>query len=296
MNLRKLKYFVAVAEVQSFTRAAEQLCIAQPALSKHIKELEEALDTPLFVRHSRPLALTDAGVFFLERCRYILSVLEETRAMTQKIGKLQKTFTIGFVASSLYTALPEVIRTIKQEFQDVEIRLQEMNTMLQIGALKSGTIDIGFGRLQLHDPGVHSEVLYQEPLLLAVPKNSPPLLSEPGAVRLVDIAAARLILFPAEPRPSFADVVLNVFKSVGLAPKHCVETRELQLALGLVAAGEGVCIVPASFAQLQRADISYLPLAEPEAAAPVVMNIRAMDNSPAICRIGEIAHHIYQSC
>lgn len=292
ISFRKLKYFVVLADSKSFTRAAETLCIAQPALSKHIKELEEEVGSRLIVRNSRPLVLTAAGQFFYEKSKAMLLELEETMMMTKKIGGVNKTLTVGFVASSLYTALPTVIKQIK-DLVGIEVHLVEMNTMSQIAALKAGTLDIGFGRLQLHDVSVESEVLYEEGLHVAVPKDFAHLTQRGDDIRLVDLVDLPLIIFPEIPRPSFMDIVLQVFQSVGLTPKNIIPIRELQLALGLVAAGEGVCIVPSSFERLQRSDIAYIPLKEVTAKVHIVMNTRAHDHSPIIQQIKTIAKNVY---
>ncbi len=297
LNLRKLKYFVTLVEKKSFTKAAETLRIAQPALSKHIKELEDFLEVELIVRNSRPMELTDAGDFFYGKSKSLLVAATEAVVMTKKIGGMDKdkVVTIAFVASSLYTALPTVFKTIKEELQDVDIHLQEMTTMAQIAGLKAGTIDVGFGRLQLHDASVSSEVLFEEGLYVAIPNHMTELLDKEEGIRLVDLIEVPLIVFPEHPRPSFADIVLRVFQSVGLKPQKVIQTRELQLALGLVAAGEGVCIVPASFEKLQRSDITYLPLTEAAAKVHVVMNTRAFDKSPIVQQIKDIAKSVYRA-
>ncbi|MDY3330360.1 MAG: LysR family transcriptional regulator [Pelistega sp.] len=296
LNLRKIKYFVTLSQHKSFTKAAEELHIAQPALSKHIKELEDFLGVELIVRNSRPLELTEAGVFFYGKSKSLLAAADEAVLMTRKIGGINKdkSMAIAFVASSLYTALPTVLKRIKEEMQGVEIHLQEMNTMAQIADLKAGRLDVGFGRLQLHDASVTSEVLYEEGLYVAVPNQMQELINR-ESIRLVDLVDVPLIVFPEQPRPSFVDIVLRVFQSVGLKPNHVIPTRELQLALGLVAAGEGVCIVPASFEKLQRSDITYIPLPEAAAKVQIVMNTRAADNSLAVQQIREIAKEVYQT-
>jgi DNA-binding transcriptional LysR family regulator len=139
MELRHLRYFVCVATERSFSRASELLHVAQPPLSRQIQQLEEELGTQLLHR-GRPITLTEPGRYFFEQARTILQRIDEMRTMTQRIGKGErKQFGIGFVASTLYDSLPELIRRFRITMPDVEVALSEMTTLEQTVALKEGS-------------------------------------------------------------------------------------------------------------------------------------------------------------
>lgn len=294
MELRHLRYFVAVAEEKNFTRAAERLCIAQPPLSRQIQQLEEELGVTLFARGSRPLKLTEAGCFFYAHAQQLLAKTAELKSMTQRVGQIERTMSIGFVASTLYGMLPKIIRRFRSEYNSIELTLHEMTTMEQIKALKEGVIDVGFGRIKHEDPNVRRIVLREEQLMVAVPTGHP--LTQLGApLSLKDLVSENLIIFPKAPRPSFADQVLEAFRDRALSPEKVLEVRELQIALGLIAAGEGIAIVPSSLHGLQRSDVSYLELNERNAVSPIIMSVRMMDQSEDLKSLLALIYNLYDA-
>ena len=148
-ELRHLKYFVMVAEEKNFTRAAERLFIAQPPLSRQIKQLEDELGAELFERGSRPLALTETGKFFYAHAQQLLSHAAEIKAMTKRVSQINRTLSIGYVASTLYGKLPKIIRLYRYEYNAVDLQLHEMTTVEQIKALKEGVIDVGLSLIHI---------------------------------------------------------------------------------------------------------------------------------------------------
>ena len=250
MELRHLRYFVAVVEEQSFTKAAEKLYIAQPPLSRQIQNLEGELGIALFERGSRPLKTTEAGQFFYQHAVKLLSNAEEVKSMTKRIGLIEKTVTMGFVGSLLYGLLPKIVYMFRQQQPHLKIELIEMSTKDQIQALKEGRIDVGFGRLRISDPAIRRVLLREEPLMLAV-HISHHLATDSKGTYFADIEDENLFLYPSHPKPNFSTQVRHLFSEHGLDPKNLKEVREIQLALGLVAAGEGVCIVPESAKTIQ---------------------------------------------
>lgn len=292
MDLRHLRYFVVVAEEGNITRAAERLHIAQPPLSRQIQQLEEELGVPLLVRGSRPLTLTEAGQFFYAHARQLLSQTRELEAMTRRIGTIERKLSIGFVGSTLYGMLPKVIRRFRSEQSTTELTLHEMTSMEQISALKEGKIDVGFGRIRHEDPNVRRIVLREERLVAALPSGHA--LTDRPVISLLDLVDDTLIVFPKAPRPSFADQILASFHDRGLEPKKVYEARELQVAIGLVAAGEGVAIVPASVQGLKREDVCYLPLQDHNMVSPIILSTRLLDESREIKLLIEMIIRIYE--
>ncbi|WP_213875758.1 LysR substrate-binding domain-containing protein [Pseudomonas sp. dw_358] len=278
MELRHLRYFRVLAQTLNFTRAAEQLNIAQPPLSRQIQQLEEELGVALLER-TRPLRLTEAGRFFHEHSSQLLAQLGRVCEDTRRVAAGSKRWLgIGFAPSTLYGALPDLIRSLRS-LGDVELGLSELITLQQIEALKSGRIDIGFGRLLFDDTAIIQKVLREDPLVAALPTGHP-LLAAPATLQ--QLAAEPFVLYPGSPRPSYADHVLGVFAKVGLNIQVVQTVNELQTAIGLVAAGIGITLVPASVQRLHRDDIGYTPLLDSSATSPIVVSYRAGDGSPAL--------------
>ncbi len=281
MDLRQLRYFVAVAAERNFNKAAERLNMAQPPLSRSIQQLEAEVGADLIDRSARPLALTPIGQLFHIQAMQILQRVEDMRGMMRSaLATEKRRFRIGFVASTIYARLPALIREYRAEFPDVELTLIESVTLDQIAALKDGRIDIGFGRVRFEDPGVRRTILRNEPLIAAVPLSSE-IGQDGNPVKLCRLAEEKLIIYPSQPRPSYADDVLSLFHDNGLEPRLTYDARELQIALGLVAAEEGVAIIPESVRRARPDDLRYVDLVEP-AASPIIMSHRVGDFSPEV--------------
>lgn len=292
MDLRQLRYFVAVAQARNFSRAAELLHMAQPPLSRQIQQLEAGLGVALLIRGSRPLRLTDAGRMFYEEARQVLARVEQMQDAARRIGRSErKTLSVGFVASTLYGDLPEVLRHLRQSHPELDIRLVEMMSGEQVEALKDGRIDIGFGRIRSRDPAVERLVLREERLVLAMPTDHPLAVSSaplaPNA-----LAGKRLIVYPSRPRPSFADHVLSLLADHGAHPSEVQEVLELQTALGLVASQAGLCMVPAS-ARTIRPDLHYRLIDDERATSPVILSHRRNDATGAVDAIMEAVRTTY---
>ncbi len=293
MESRQLRYFVTVARERNFTRAAEKLHIAQPPLSRQIRQLEEECGVALFDRASRPLALTDAGRLIFEQAVQILDRLEEIKALAGRLRQAELTrFAIGFVPSTLYGYLPEVIRAFRAARPGVDLTLLEMTSLEQIAALKEGRIDVGFGRIPFEDPALERTLLRNERLAVALAPGHR-LAAQAGALRLEDLAGETLVVYPKAPRPSYADQVLALFRDRGIRLHAAHEVAQLQTALGLVAAESGVCIVPASVERLRRDNVVYRPLEAP-AASPVLLSTRKGRRSAEVVLLLRLIKEIYR--
>lgn len=284
MELRHLRYFEVLATTLNFTRAAEQLHISQPPLSRQIQQLEEELGVALIDRTARPLALTRAGAFFYEQAAQILARVQELSVATRRLGKGQRRWIgVGFVPSMLYGLLPDVVHRFMAENPDVDVNLSELTTIQQVEALRAGRIDVGFGRLNLEGEDMDYTLIHQEPLVTALPAGSP--LAKARQVKLADLGKQTMILYPAYPRPSFADQVLAQFRAREIPVTRSFETNGLQTAVGLVAAGVGVTVVPSSVQRLQRDDVVYRKISDSRLVSPVLMVTRAGDPSPDLARL-----------
>ncbi|MGJ7918723.1 LysR family transcriptional regulator [Massilia sp. LXY-6] len=292
MELRHLRYFVAVAEERNFTRAAERLHIAQPPLSRQMQQLEETLGVVLIEKGSRPLRLTEAGQFFLAHAKPLLEQVRDLKSMTQRVGKLERTLTAGFVASTLYGLLPDIIRRYRERHPEVEVTLHEMTTVEQLKALKEGRIDVGFGRLKSEDPSIRRILLRDERMVVALSPGHRLSEKEEG-VKLMELIHEPLLVYPKSPRPSFADQVLAAFSTAHLTPDHVTEVRELQIAMGLVAAGQGISIVPESVQGMHQRNVLYRPIQDKHAFSPILFSVRHMDRSPELQNMLAAVYSVY---
>lgn len=292
MDLRQLRYFVAVAKERNFTRAADQLHIAQPPLSRQIQLLEEELGVELIIRSSRPVRLTEAGRVFYEQALQILGRVEQMKEATRRVGLNQNSvLSIGFVASTLYGELPALVRKLRHEAPGTDIQLLEMMSVNQLPALKEGRIDIGLGRLRHNDPHIRCTVLREERLVVAIPQGAP-LSRASTPLSTQALTDQKIIVYPREPRPSYADQVLGMLLHHDVQPQEVHEVSDIQSALGLVAAESGVCIVPSS-ARTLRSDLHYRLLEVERATSPVVLNHRAGDESATVLQVKRLLRELY---
>lgn len=279
MELRHLRYFLAVARERSFTRAADILGVAQPPLSRQIRDLEQELGAELIERDSRPLQLTGPGRLLFEQAKQILDAVEQTTTLIRRYAAQERRrFVIGCVGSTIYGVVPAMIVRFRTAVPDIDLGLVEMNTIEQIAALKEGRIDIGIGRLRITESGIRRQVIAEERLVVALPAGNP-LASGEEPLPLADLAGQTLIVYPRPMRPSYADQVLSIFHDRGLQPALIQEVQELQTALGLVAAHAGICLVPGSVQRLRRDDVVYRPLAETTITSPIIISWREADAS-----------------
>ncbi|HUD28429.1 MAG TPA: LysR family transcriptional regulator [Novosphingobium sp.] len=293
MDLRLFRYFVAVADEGNFNRAAERLHIAQPPLSRAIQQLEAHVGAPLLDRTTRPLRLTEVGKLLYAQALQVLTRMDDVEAMVKAAAvSKRRQLVIGFVASTIYARLPELIREFRKAAQNVELVMVESTTLEQITALKEGRIDVGFGRIRLDDPAVRRIILRNEKLIAAFPVDHP-LAQLEGPVSLRELAGEPQILYPRNPRPSYADQVISLFRDHAVEPRIVHEARELQIAIGLVAAEEGMAIVPESVRRARSHDVAYRELVEP-ATSPIIMSHRPGDRSPELALMAQVIARKYE--
>jgi len=292
MDMRLLRYFVAVAEEGNFNRAAERLHIAQPPLSRAIQQLEAHVGAPLLDRSSRPLRLTAVGRLLHAQALQMLARMEDVETMVKAAAtSRRRRLIIGFVASTIYARLPELIREFRKVAQNVELVMVEATTLDQIAALKDGRIDVGFGRIRFEDPAVRRIILRNEKLIAAFPMDHP-LATSDEPISLRELAEEPQILYPRAPRPSYADQVISLFRDHSIEPRVVHEARELQIAIGLVAAQEGMAIVPESVRRARSHDVAFRELVEP-ATSPIIMSHRPGDHSPELALMTAVVARKY---
>jgi DNA-binding transcriptional LysR family regulator len=281
VELRQLRYFVAVAEELHFGRAAERLRIAQPALSRQIQGLERELFVQLLFRNRRKVQITPAGQVFLDRARLILSRAEDAVLAAQRTNSgVSGSLNLGFVGSATYDTLPAVLRAFRQIAPQVELTLSEMNVHSQLEALLEKRIDIGLLRLPAKTEGLVFRTIAREPLLVALPSSHR--LAGAPAMRLSALAEEPFLLYPDHPRPSWTEYVIGLCQQAGFRPIIAQRTVEIQTTLSLVAAGIGVSIVPRCVGNVMRKDVVFRSLAGLRARTELLAAHREKDPSPVV--------------
>ena len=310
MDLKQLNAFVAIAELRSFSAAAKATGLSQPSLSRQLKQLETDMEVMLVDRYHRPLQLTEAGQFFYDKVSAVLTELNTITSMTKRLVAPSTALNIGFVPSVLYGHLPEIIASLKQQNPDIDVNLKDISAYQQIEALKAGEIDIGFGRFAYQDVWIQQILLRHERYLVALPKAHP--LAHTQDQRLLDLANNRLILYHQthlpvstavasmpiakngrsdNESPPITEPLLHLFAQYGITPLMTTEVSDLQVALGLVAAGEGITLVPASLKTVRTEQISYQRLIHENATSPIYLHTLKDVVHP---NIPNLLHAIYQ--
>ena len=281
MELRHLRYFIAVAEELHFGRAAAKLFIAQPPLSQQIQQLEKELGFPLFTRTSRNVELTYAGRIFLEEARETIAGIEKAvadarRASQGEVGRLS----IGFVGTATFSVLPEALRRYREQYPEVSLRLRELVSARQAQALRERRIQVGFARPELTAPDIICEPLITEPFVAALPMRHR--LAKEPEIAISDLAHDEFILFPRLPRPSYGDLLIRLCQDSGFQPNIVQEAAEIQTAISLVAGGLGVTLLPASAVNVHRQGVVFAALRSPAPVSSLSLVYRSGDDTPAL--------------
>jgi DNA-binding transcriptional LysR family regulator len=280
MELRQLRYFVAVAEELHFGRAAARLHMSQPPLSAQVRALEHEIGVQLLERSTRRTALTPAGELFYRRAREILSAAdsaeEEAReADAGRRGRLR----IGFVGSANFTVLPLAIRSFRQHRPKVEVWLDALTSNEQVAALHAGTLDVGLIRLPALGTGLHLETILNEAMVAVVPDNH--ILATRASIRVEDLIGEPLVLFPFQPMSGFVSQILELFASLEATPNIVQQAIHHDTILGLVAADLGLSILPASETHGGAPGVRFVPL-DPSPRSELAIATRPDGASPAI--------------
>jgi DNA-binding transcriptional LysR family regulator len=288
MELWHLKYFIAVAEEGHITRAAERLGMQQPPLSQRIKAIEQELDVQLFHRRPRGVELTDAGRAFLNNARTILAQLDHTVETTRRIARGEEgRISIGIVpASPFHPFVPRAIRTFREAYPQVSVRLEERLGGELLDLLRSEQIDVAFTRTPYaNQEGLVANRLLEEPMLVALP--SAHALARNGAKResalsLKHLAQETFILY-GPPGTGLREVTTAACRAAGFSPRAGQEAPRIASALALVAVGLGISLVPASLRHLYVDGVVYRSLRRPiQPKAPLDLSSRRGDSSVVV--------------
>lgn len=245
MELRHLRSFLAVAEALSFVRASERLHLSQPALTAQIQQLEEELGLLLFIRNKRSVRLSDAGVVFVDEARETLAraakAIERVRkASLGEIGQLR----IGFVSSAALEIVPKIVVAFQTRYPLVELDLINLRSSTQLEQLSANGLDVGFVRLPVNYKGLDFLPIHKEPFVVVLPVHHG--LATKSKFSLGDLREERFVAYGRKWAPGFFDQIVSLCSAAGFTPNIVQETGEMYTAIALVAAGQGVAILPRS--------------------------------------------------
>lgn len=281
LELRHLRYFVAVVEQRSFRGAALRLHVSQPPLTRQVQQLEDALGVQLLVRKARGVEPTDAGQAFFEEARNILMLTEQAARHARLAGEGQLgRLDVGVFGSAVFDTIPRIIQRFRQQYPRVEVALHNLDRAGQVRALRERRITVGFNRFFDDEPDLRWEVIQTERLYVALHHGHA--LAGQASVALTDLSGEMLVLYPRSPRPSFIEQVLRLFNRRGVVPRQLNEVDDVVTAVALVASGFGVAPVPESACNLRLPGVAYVPLREEDRASMDLCVIHRRDDTSAL--------------
>ncbi|MDF9619483.1 LysR family transcriptional regulator [Pseudomonas entomophila] len=290
IDLRRLRYFLAVADELHFGRAASRLHIAQPPLTRQISALEAELGFRLFDRSTRNVTLTSEGLHFLPYARAVLEQVDLTAAITGKLAAGSAGhLAVGYASSiALSDVFSHTIQAFCSAYPDVQLTVEEGASSTQWSQIVEGRLDIGMSRMQppADDTQVQAICLGNEPLVAAIASDSP--LARQSQVTLAELGAYPLIAFPTDYGSGLNEIIQTLYRRNGLTPRPAPTGKQITSIIALVAAGRGVAVVPQCTRTLVRSGVTYLPLDEPGATVPLLVLTRRHERSPLVRAFVEV--------
>ena len=284
MELRHLRYFVAVAEELHFGHAAERLHMTQPPLSQQIQALEDELGVQLLARTKRKVELTPAGAMFLDEARLTLKQADRAQRIAIEAARgVRGRVRVGFVTSASFSILPSVVRRFRRENALIDLELFEMTPSQQLHALEHKEIDIGILRPPVDDTCLQMDTVLEEPLVLALPSDHR--MADQKTVELKSLAEEAFVLFPRQHGPGIYDVIMKACHDVGFTPQVSYSPDKMQTLLTYVASGLGISLVPQSLSGFHRDSIVYRPIREKGYRVELAILQRRDDHNAALQKL-----------
>ncbi len=282
MELRHLRYFLAVADELNFTRAAARLGIAQPPLSQQIKRLEGELGTRLFDRSQRHVSLTEAGKVFDASARRVMAQVERGADAARRAGRGEEgRLDIGFAGSAAYTSLPSVLRSFIRKYPAVSLTLHEQRTPVQVELLLAERIDIGIVRsAKMPDDRLAARVLLEEEFVVALPKTHSK--ARQPVIELRSLESESFVLYPRDDGPGLYRDVVGICQQAGFHPRHVQHASQITTILAFVASGLGVALLPKSIGSIRWPGVTFRPLSNVRSRSIVALAWRRDSADPAV--------------
>ncbi|MHC8300419.1 LysR family transcriptional regulator [Pseudomonas sp. ZS1P83] len=290
IDLRRLRYFLIVSDELHFGRAAARLHIAQPPLTRQISALEAQLSFRLFDRSTRNVTLTSEGRYFLPYARAVLEQVDLTASITSKLAAGSAGhLAVGYASSiALSDIFSQTIQAFCSAYPEVQLTVEEGASSTQWSQLIEGRLDIGMSRMQppAEDAEIQAICLDNEPLVAAIASDSP--LARQEQVTLAELSAYPLIAFPTDYGSGLNEIIEALYRRQALTPLPAPKGKQITSIIALVAAGRGVAVVPQCTQTLVKRGVTYRPLAEPGATAPLLVLTRKRERSPLVKAFVEI--------
>jgi DNA-binding transcriptional LysR family regulator len=281
MELRHLRYFLVVAEELHFGRAAARLHITQPPLSQQIRQLEDELGVPLFQRTKRRVQLTDAGRAFREAAQQMLDQAAQAVRTAQRVHRGEiGPLTVGFVGSAMAGRFSEILLAFRTCFPEVALTLQELTTAQQVEALRQRRIDIGVLRPPIGEEDFAFETIDRESFVVVLPKTHP--LAAQQRIPLRALAQETVVMVPRVLWPGMEDDIVEFCQRAGCYPQRLSGATQTLTVIGLVAAGMGLSLVPASMQTVRWKGIVYRPVQERTPLADLTVAWRRDETSAVV--------------
>lgn len=290
VELRHLRYFVALSEELHFGRAARRLNISQPPLSLQIRQLEEELGVALFSRKRR-VELTPAGQEFLKYVKGALQQIQQGARSAQRVERGERgQLNVGFISSMASTYMPWLLRVFRDRFPDVELVLNEGDTWTQFRGLLEGRLSVGIVRGPVNAPGLVATSVLTEPLIVALPAGHPQ--ARNRRVRVAALAADPFVMVPRQIGPLHEESMRLCHKA-GFSPRVAQEALQLHIVVSLVSARVGVALIPASTQLLPIEGVVFRPLSGSDASVQIAVASRANDRTPVVREFTEVARQVF---
>ena len=281
LELRHFKYFLAVAEELHYRKAAEKLFISQPGLSRQIKQMEEVLETPLFIRDKKKVSLTAAGTYLKGEVEFILNHLESTQKQLKSIGEGNLgEVRIGFLGSAMQQVIPKLLLQLKKSSSGIKTSLEELSNRAQVEAILKDKLDMGFVRLARVPSGLQIAPVFEDTFSIALPENHH--LTDRNFKNMGQLGDEDFILFSQEYSPLYFDTVMSICEDAGFSPKVSHKSVHAQTIFKLVENSLGIAIVPTSLQYGFQMDVKFIELKKISQKATLSVIWKPDNRNPAL--------------
>ncbi len=287
LELRHIKYFLAVAEELHFRKAADRLFISQPGLSRQIKQMETELGVQLFERHNRKVSLTQAGVYLKYEYQSIIKSLDKVQKHAQLLHKGKEgELKIGYIGSAMHKIIPTFLLAIKKVYPNIHINLQEMDNQAQTSGILDHNIDIGFVRMDRVLRGVEIRPIFEETFSLVLPKSHP--INKNNFKDLSQLKDEPFIMFDSSYSPSYYEKVMQIFDEAGFSPIISHNSVKANTIYRLIENNLGGAIVPTSLKEGYDLNIKFIELNKIEHRTTLQLVWSKANPNPVLANVLEL--------
>ena len=284
MELRHFKYFLAVAEELHYRKAAERLFISQPGLSRQIKQLEQLLGVPLFVRDKRKVSLTPAGAYLKGEMEFVMNHIELTKKhLTMMSEGEEGELRIGFLGSAMQNVIPELLVKMDEEYPQIHTSLEEMSNIAQVNAIEKDQLDIGFVRLATAPQGMNMKPIFKDSFSVVLPKGHA--LNSRNFENVKQLEEENFILFSSDYSPFYYDKIMSICEDQGFSPRVSHKSVHAQTIFRLVENNLGVAIIPTTLKHGFNLDVKFIELKNIRQEAVLSILWKKENRNPVLSKV-----------